>query len=62
MDVFSPSLTNEFVNGGAEQNLNFNGASPLTTNASTFGVAANTTGYRGIYLTMRFELRPFADP
>jgi hypothetical protein len=44
-----------FTNGGAEQNLNFNGTSSLTTNASTFGVATNTTGYRQIYLTLRFE-------
>jgi hypothetical protein len=45
----------QFTNGGAEQNLNFNGTSPLTTNASTFGVATNTTGYRQIHFTVRFE-------
>jgi hypothetical protein len=44
-----------FTNGNAEQNLNFNGTSPLTTNASTFGVATNTGGYRQIYFTLRFE-------
>jgi hypothetical protein len=45
----------QFTNGGAEQNLNFNGVSNLTTNASTFGVATNTGGYRQVYLVIRFE-------
>jgi hypothetical protein len=45
----------QFTNGGAEQNLNFDGVSTRTTNASTFGVATNTGGYRQFHLSLRFE-------
>jgi len=43
-----------FTDNNAELNLNFNANSQLT-NASTFGRALYTTGYRQLYFVARFE-------
>jgi hypothetical protein len=45
----------QFNDWGSELNLNFPSNSGLTTNASTFGRARFTNGYRQIHLTVRFE-------
>jgi hypothetical protein len=45
----------QFDNFGSELSLNFVGATSQLSNASTFGKAQRTVGYRQLYFTVRFE-------